>query len=744
MQVPSQRFAKLTDYHVRVMMRFRDRGSRRCLKHGGYQRRTNNRKARVGPEAGFEMSCRLGIDVGGTFTDLLLFNETSGAMTLLKTPSTPSDQSIGILNGINQIIEESGVGASDIRGLLHGTTVSTNIVLEQNGAKVGLLVTENFEQVLHLARSQTPGPLAGWIIMEKPDPLADLENTRGVLERMNARGEAVRALDESHARLVIRELIDAGVEAITISLLHSYANPSHERRMRDLVYEADPDIPVSLSSEILPEFREYERTLVTVMNAYVGPNMRRYLAGFEEKLARIQFNPHVNIVRSDGGLMSVARASASPVHTMLSGPAGGVSGAAFLASLAGYPNALGFDMGGTSTDVSMIQDGVPTISRQTTLGYYPIKVPSVEVHSVGAGGGSIAHVPMTGALRVGPESAGAEPGPASYGHGGELPTVTDANVVLGRLPPRLLGGDMTLDVKAAEEAVAKIARDLGMDIHHAAQGILDIVNENMFGALRLITVQKGLDPREFSLVAFGGAGPLHGNAMAMLAGCFPVIVPPTPGVLSALGFLYSDVKNEFARTFVRNVDDIEPGQVAEIYQRLGRDAAAWLDEEGVEAGRQDLRYEADVRYFRQGYEFSLAVDPTRLSSGGMNDLVERFGHAHERLYGFRLEQPVELVNLRAVGIGQVEKVRFPEHEPEGDDPSAARTDQSQVYFDGNFLSSGVYERGLLKAGNRIAGPAIVVQKDSTTVIHPGHTGQVDRYHNILISPDAAGGTGRLQ
>ena len=690
------------------------------------------------------MSCRLGIDVGGTFTDLLLFNETSGAMTLLKTPSTPSDQSIGILNGINQIIEESGGGASDIRGLLHGTTVSTNIVLEQKGAKVGLLVTENFEQVLHLARSQTPGPLAGWIIMEKPDPLADLEHTRGLMERMNARGEVVRALDESHARLVIRELIDAGVEAITISLLHAYANPAHERRVRDLVHEVAPDIPVSLSSEILPEFREYERTLVTVMNAYVGPNMRRYLAGFEEKLTRIQFSPHVNIVRSDGGLMSVERASVSPVHTMLSGPAGGVSGAAFLASLAGHPNALGFDMGGTSTDVSMIQDGVPTISRQTTLGYYPIKIPSVEVHSVGAGGGSIAHVPMTGALRVGPESAGAEPGPASYGHGGERPTVTDANVVLGRLPPRLLGGEMTLDVKAAEEAVGKIARDLGMDIHHAAQGILDIVNENMFGALRLITVQKGLDPREFALVAFGGAGPLHGNAMAMLAGCFPVIVPPTPGVLSALGFLYSDVKNEFARTFVRTIDDIEPGQVTEIYQRLGREASAWLDEEGVDGARQDLQYEADVRYFRQGYEFSLAVDPSRLATGGMSDLVERFSHAHERLYGFRLEQPVELVNLRAVGIGQVEKVRFPEFEPEGEDSSAARIDQTQVYFDGNFLATGLYERGLLAAGNRIAGPAVVVQKDSTTVIHPGHTGQVDRYHNILIFPDAAGGTGRLQ
>src|SRR5262249_21571630 len=502
---------------------------------------------------GGDMSSRLGIDVGGTFTDLLLFDETSGAMRLLKTPSTPSDQSVGILEGIQQLVAETGVNASSVAALLHGTTVSTNIVLEAKGAKVGLLVTENFEQVLHLARSQTPGPLAGWIIMQKPDPLADLELTRGVRERINARGEVVAALDEGSARRAVRELIELGAASITVSLMHSYASPQHEQRVKAIVEEIDAGMPVSLSSEILPEFREYERALVTVMNAYVRPSMRLYLSGFEEKLHRVQFQPSVNIVRSDGGLMSVERASQSPVHTMLSGPAGGVSGAAFMATLAGYPEALGFDIGRTPPDVSLMQDSKPTISGQTTVGFYPIKVPSVDVHSVGAGGGSIAHVPMTGALRVGPESAGAVPGPACYGKGGDRPTVTDANVVLGRLPPRLLGGRMTLDTKAAEDAGGPHAPNLGLRPHQAAPGHLDIVNENMFGALRLVTVQKGLDPRDFALVAFGGAGPMHGNAMAMLAGCYPAIVPPTPGVLSALGFLYSDVKNEFAQTFVRNI-----------------------------------------------------------------------------------------------------------------------------------------------------------------------------------------------
>jgi len=680
------------------------------------------------------MSSRLGIDVGGTFTDLLLFDGETGAMHLLKTPSTPADQSVGIHTGIEELMRQTGVSPSSVEALLHGTTVSTNIVLEEKGAKVGLLVTQGFEQVLHLARSQTPGPLAGWMIMIKPDPLADLEFTHGIDERVSATGELITPMDETLARESVRELLDAGVESITVSLMHSYANPVHEQRLKAIVQEMDADISISLSSELLPEFREYERTLVTVMNAYVRPSMRRYLNGFEDKLSAIQFNPKVNIVRSDGGLMSVNRASEFPVHTMLSGPAGGVSGAAYLATLAGYPDALGFDMGGTSTDVSLIQDGAPTLSRQTQLGYYPIKVPSVEVHSVGAGGGSIAHVPMTGALRVGPDSAGARPGPACYGHGGEAPTVTDANVVLGRLPPSLLGGHMSLDVQAAEEAVIKLGRTLGLDLHQTAEGILDIVNENMFGALRLVSVQKGLDPRDFALVAFGGAGPLHGNAMGTLAGCFPVIVPPTPGVLSALGFLYSDIKNEFARTFARTLDDVEADQIVDILTQLGAEADVWLNEEGLGAERREVRHQADVRYFRQGYEFTLDVDPDELRSGGLASLITRFGAAHERQYGFKLDQPVEVVNLRVIGTGKVDKVQFPKFEKSDPDASSAIVREDQVYFGGHFVNTDIYDRSKLRAGHQINGPAIIVQTDSTTVIHPGHVGEVDEYLNILIHP----------
>ena len=690
----------------------------------------NTRHAHVG--------YRIGIDVGGTFTDLLLFDEGSGEIHLLKTPSTPEDQSIGIIDGTTALLTRANVRPGDIRTVLHGTTVSTNIVLEQKGAKVGLLVTEHFEQVLHLARSQTPGPLAGWMIMIKPDPLADLEHTRGIPERIDARGRILRPLDETRAREAIRALLDAGVESITVSLMHSYANDAHEQRLKALVLETGADVPVSLSSEILPEFREYERTLVTVMNAYVRPRMRRYLQSLDDKLRAVDLNASVHIVRSDGGLMSIARASDSPAHTMLSGPAGGVSGAAFVSGLAGHRNALGFDMGGTSTDVSLVRDGVPTISRQTSLGYYPIKVPSVEVHSVGAGGGSIAHVPMTGALRVGPQSAGAVPGPACYGKGGTEPTVTDANVVLGRLPPSLLGGEMALDTDASSAAVGKIARALDLDVHEAARGILDIVNENMFGALRLVTVQKGLDPRDFALVAFGGAGPLHGNALGILAGCFPVIVPPTPGVLSALGFLCSDAKNEFARTYIRTIDEAKPDDVRSVLEALGEQARGWLRDEGVPEADQSVRFEADLRYLRQGYEFSLDVTSNPLSDGGANGgrqaLHERFGAQHEQLYGFRLDHPVELVNLRAIGSAGAVRISFPRFERGEPDPRDAVTDETRVFFGRDFVPALIYDRTRLRAGHVVRGPAIITQQDSTTVIHPEHLGEVDEYLNVLIRP----------
>jgi len=680
------------------------------------------------------MSIRLGIDVGGTFTDLLLFDEVKKEFHLHKTPSTPDDQSLAILKGVDDLLDQSRVSADQIRSLLHGTTVGTNIVLEGSGARVGLLVTENFEQVLHLARSQTPGPLAGWITMQKPAPLADLELTRGIPERINARGQIIQPLDEIRARELIDELVDHGAESITISLLHGYLNPVHERKLRDVIMGTYPDLPVSISSDILPEFREYERTLVTVMNAYIRPQMRGYLTGLKQKIETLNSTPRLHIVRSDSGLMGIEHAMESPVHTLLSGPAGGVGGAAYLSRLVGHPDTVGFDMGGTSTDISLIRDGHPTASRQTAIGTYPVKIPSVEVHSVGAGGGSIAHVPMTGALRVGPESAGAVPGPACYGKGGTAATVTDANVVLGRLPDSLLGGEMPLDIRAAENVVGAVARQLGLDVFEAAQGIIDIVNENMFGALRLTTVQKGLDPRNFGLVAFGGAGPLHANALAMLGRCYPVIVPPTPGVLSALGFLQASVRNEATRSVIRNLHDINPEELADIVSGLTDNIRDWLAGEDIAVQDQTLQHEIDMRYLRQGYELSLSFQPDNINQTTLQDLGDRFHVLHEQHYGFRADSVVEIVNVRVIGLGKVADMTPPRAQPGGADPAAALTEERQVFFDGTSFTTKIYERAQLTAGNEINGPAIISQTDSTTLIHPDHAARVDEHLNILIQP----------
>ena len=478
------------------------------------------------------MAFRLGVDVGGTFTDLFLVGDDGvGTQHRVKTPSTPADPSQGVLVGVRRICEESGVDVGDLRNILHGTTVATNAVLESKGARVGLITTQGFAQILHLARSQTPGPLAGWIIMEKPDPPASLADTREAVERMGPRGETIVEVDEAQVEGIVRDLVESGVESLTVGLINSYVNPAHEERIGEIVERLYPGFPVTLSAQVLPEFREYERTLTACMNSYVRPKVATYVKDLQAELNGIGATADVNILRSDAGLMTTVEAGRNPIYGILSGPSGGVAGALYVARKAGFEDILTFDMGGTSTDVALCQNGEPTIGRETSISHFRIKVPSVNVHTVGAGGGSIAHVPeLTKALRVGPQSAGADPGPASYGRGGAEPTVTDANVVLGHLPPSLLGGEMALDVDAARAAVQTVADAMGLgSAEEAAEGILAIVNENMAGALRLVSVQRGHDPREFALVAYGGAGPLHANAVAEIMGSFPVLVPPAPG-----------------------------------------------------------------------------------------------------------------------------------------------------------------------------------------------------------------------
>ena len=678
---------------------------------------------------------RLGVDVGGTFTDLLLHDEKTPRTYQAKTPSTPEDQSIGVATGVRLICDKAGIQPSDIELVLHGTTVATNAVLEGKGARVGLLVTEGFEYTLHLAKSWTPGPLFGWIVMDKPDPLASLADTRGIPERMNARGEVVRELDVEAATKLIDDVCSSGIEALTISLMHSYANSEHERRLRDIVAERHPEIPVSLSSDILPEFREYDRAITTVMNDYVRPIMKRYLSRIEERLDKEGVSAKLHIVRSDGGLMSAAAASDRPVHTVLSGPAGGVTSTVMVARRTGLKKLLAFDMGGTSTDVSVIIDGQPTISRSTEVGLFPAKVPTLDVRSVGAGGGSIAEVSeLTKSLRVGPRSAGARPGPVSYGRGGTEPAVSDANVVLGYLPSVLLGGDMTLDVEGARAAVKRIGDAIGLSTEEAAQGILDIANEVMLGALRVITVQRGLDPREFGIVAFGGAGPLHANAMAELLGCYPVVVPANPGVLSALGFLEAEFKNEFVQTFIRSTSGIDADQVWSRFRDLRVKALEWLDEQEIAEADRGIVYSLDLRYEQQGFEVTVDVDADTVNNGGKLDAVlDKFHALHERLYGVRFHVPVELVALRVVATGATPPVDE-QHAPGAGSAADALIEANKGYFNGGWVDTPHYDRNKLGVGQRVEGPAIIRQYDTTTVLLPNHYAEADDHGNLMIWP----------
>jgi N-methylhydantoinase A len=672
------------------------------------------------------------VDVGGTFTDLMLFDENSGRYWRHKSPSTPHDPSEAVLQGIAAICQQAGVSPQSVAQIMHGTTVATNVILEGKGARVGLVTTEGFKQILHLARSQTPGPLAGWIIMIKPDPPASLADTVEVKERMSAQGGVVRELDEAQAEAAIAQLVASGIESLTVSLVNSFANADHERRLKAIARRLAPTLPITISSEVLPEFREYERALTAAMNAYVKPKVQRYVAKLDEQLQQQGITAKLNILRSDAGLMTAETTEENPVYTLMSGPSGGVAGALHLALRAGFPNILTFDMGGTSTDVALCM-GEPTIARETVLGYFPVKVPSVDVRSVGAGGGSIAHVPqLTRALRVGPQSAGAVPGPACYGKGGEAPTVTDANVVCGYLPPSLLGGAMQLDVEKAKVAVQTIADASGLSLEAAAEGILKIVNENMFGALRLVSVQKGYDPREFALMAFGGAGPLHGNALAELLGSYPVIVPPAPGLLCALGDLSADYRDEFARTYIRTVDKVEQEDMVGVLGELGQEARAMLESEQIPAERQELRFFVDMRYYRQGYEMPIEVGEAEFQSDLVPALVKRFNEAHDRAYGFMLDSTVEIVNLRAVGIGRVTKVELPEGQPGSADSNTARIGEQQVYRNGEWMPARLYDRARLQPGMRVEGPAIITELDSTTVVLPNHAATVDRFYNLLI------------
>jgi N-methylhydantoinase A len=682
---------------------------------------------------GDDLNYNLGVDVGGTFTDVIVFDQGTQGLTIEKVLSTPDNPSVGVMNGVEEAMEKAEADPSQLQLVNHGTTVVTNMILEEAGAEVGLLVTEGYKHTLQLARAWTPGPLYGWIDFEKPEPLADLEVTRGIDARLDETGNVVSPVDESQVVKAVGELYEEDIEALAVMLINSYVDSSQEERVREIVNEEFPDLPVSISAEDVSEYGEYERTMTAIINAYARPQIIKYLDDLNASLQERGMQGTLNIIRSDGGTMSTQAAKRSPVNLVLSGPSGGVVGSAYLADTLDTPDVLTLDMGGTSTDVSLVEDGQPSIRRETEVGYRSFKARTVDINTVGAGGGSIARIQVTGSLEVGPESAGADPGPACYGQGGTEPTVTDANVVLGRIPQSVkLGGTLDLDRDAAEDVIGTLADQRDMSIEDAAQGIIDMVNQNIHSALRVVSVEKGYDPREFGLVAFGGAGPMHANALGKLIQSSPVIIPPGPGVMSAFGFLTSDVQNEFTETYIETEEDVDGQDVYERIQELKDDAADWLASEGIDEADREYDYSLDCRYYRQDIQMTIPLDMDELVSDGLTSIREQFETMHENQYDFRLDAPLEIASLRVIGRGTVEGVRLSEQPLDDDDPSSARIDYEDVFFDETWHETPIYQRRDLTPGDEIAGPAIVVEDDATTVIQPDNSARVNEYACLEI------------
>ncbi|KAF5357830.1 hypothetical protein D9756_001803 [Leucocoprinus leucothites] len=681
---------------------------------------------------------KLGVDVGGTFTDAVLYNEETGETYKAKVPSTPHDQSQGVLNAIESLQAQAPNGDKiRISTLNHGTTIATNAVLEGRGATVALLVTEGYKDILQVRRSHVPGGLAGWITWPKPEPLAPLELTIEVPGRISSTGEIIRPFDPSLLLSRLSKLkhtlssnntnpTHPKPESITISLINSFANPIHEHQVASLVRSEFPDIPISLSSDVLPEIMEYERTVTTVANAYVKPVVGRYLKNLEERL--VEGRTDVKVLRSDGGLSSAGVAKEHCASLLYSGPAGGVTGVVSqVARTTKYKNLLTFDMGGTSTDVCLIEDGKPGLRRESTVGDLTIRAPSVDVRTVGAGGGSIASVAeMTGALRVGPESAGAIPGPACYDKGGTKPTVTDAFAVLGYLPSALLGGSFHLNVAAAYKSIEEnIVRPMKLgSVAEAAEGIIRITLESMYGSLRSVSVEKGKDPRDYHLVSFGGAGGLVACDLAKVSGSkYPLIVPPSPGVLCAFGDACTGVRHEISNTMIRNLKDIDLNDFQAACERLHTQVSDVLSEQGIKVF--STAYEVDLRYRGQATALPVTFE-----------MVDVLKNDHISLFTFSLDLEVEMVNLRAVAQEIAKDVKTqPVPKGNGTPTKDALQSTTSLHYRGKkYDSVPIFDRARLRLGDILSGPCIITETDSTTFITPDHQAEIDDVANILIWP----------
>ncbi|WP_281993076.1 hydantoinase/oxoprolinase family protein [Sulfitobacter geojensis] len=674
----------------------------------------------------FDPSYAVAVDIGGTFTDISLLDRTSGQVWRAKTPSTPIDPSQAFMTGVNAVLGDAGIDASVLDQVLHGTTVATNMILENKGAKTALVTTRGFRHVLEIGRQDIPrhANLFTWVKPRRPVPASRIHE---IDERIGTGGVVMTPLDEDSVAKVADAIRAQNVEAVAVCLVHAYANADHEKRVTELLRAALPDVDVTCSTDVLPVVREFERSLATVLNAGVMPGVSTYVERLENRLSEANVASPLLLMQSNGGVAGTAAIRTAPALTALSGPAAGVVGACDVAGACGIKDIITVDIGGTSADICLIRDGVVGLTQSGKVGDWPLSLPMVDMVTIGAGGGSIAQV-ADETLAVGPHSAGARPGPAAYGHGGTQATVTDAHVALGHLPVSLLGGEMSLDQEAALKVVDdNVAGPLGLKRHDAARGILAIMNNNMVGAVRTVSVERGHDPRDFTLVPFGGAGPLHGVALAELLGINQVMVPPAPGLLCADGLLAADLKAEFTRA-LPTPGAIDQSVGDSIASELVKDATAWLEEEGIPVERRDIQTRALLRFHGQGGE--IAVD----WADTPEDTETRFKQAHEALYGFILDAQVELVTLRIEAAGRTEASPRPDLEA-GEKPAPVQS--QMVHWESGDVDTPIYDRATLCAGVRLSGPAVITQLDTTTIIPPGWSATVHPSAALLLEKETA-------
>ena len=682
---------------------------------------------------------RVGVDSGGTFTDICLFDEESGAIAVWKVPSTPDDPSRGIAGGVEDAIrrfcpDAGEKPASVIRYFGHGTTVATNALIQHRGTTVGLITTAGFRDLLEIGRQKRPSLYD--LFADKPQTLIPRHLRMEVAERVRHTGEVETPLDADAVRAAARKLGEAGVGAVAICFLYSFVNPEHERAAKAIVEAELPGAFICASHEIAPEFREFERLSTAVVNAYLGPVMHRYIGRLALRLKALGLGVAPHLTQSNGGVIGFEAAAAKPVRTVLSGPSTGVVGAQAIGRLAGFEDIITFDMGGTSTDVALLKSGQAKLASEAIVHGYPLKAPMLDIHTVGAGGGSIAYVDSGGHLKVGPQSAGADPGPVCYGRGATEPAVTDANVVLGTLNPvHLLGGRMAVRRDLAEQAIGALAERLGLTAMDTAQGIISVVTANMMRAIRVISVQRGHDPRDYALMAFGGAGPLHAARLARELEIRRVIVPRNPGILCAMGLLLTDLRADFAATRLLPLAPDSLSGIASAFAMIGAQAEDWFEAEAIPAETRRVVRTVDMRYAGQNYELAIPLPDGPVGPGTLAILANGFEDAHRRLYGFTADgEAVQFVTFRIEAAGLVPKAAFTAKPAAGADASGALREHRQVWFpeSGGFVSCPVYERERLWHGNCFEGPAIIEQMDSTTVVLPGMTARIDAYDNLIL------------